>query len=72
MNKKQLDLILCTRFPRLAPQTAAACKAVILDGATAYAAEKAHNCPTSTVSRHVNNIYREFTYCQEVAAHADQ
>ena len=59
MTPEQFDLIVDQRFDRLHPATIDACRAVIIDGWTAYAAENANNCKRGTVSRYVNKIYAE-------------
>lgn len=67
MNQAQFNLITAQRFPRLSPQTVDACRAVIIDGATSYAAEQAFKCSKGTVNRYVLKINAELSFCEEVA-----
>ena len=67
MTPKAFKLITEKRFPRLDPATVAACKAVIFDGLTSYAAENAHGLTRNNVNRYVNRIYGEYSFCEEVA-----
>lgn len=70
MTPEQFDLIVDHRFPRLNTATIDACKAVIIDGLSAYSAEDAFKCGRGTVSRYVNKIHAELSFCVEVASHA--
>lgn len=72
MNKKQFDLITSQRFDRLSVATIAGCRAVILDGMSAYKAEDEFKCGRGTVSRYVNKIHAELAFCEQVAAHAKE
>ena len=72
MTPEQFDFITDQRFGRLNSATIAACRAVIIDGLTAYSAEDAFKCGRGTVSRYVNKIHAELTHCQEVVAKAKQ
>lgn len=69
MTGAQFGLITARHFSRINASTIAACWDVILgDSVTAYAAETAHGCKRGTVSRYVNQIYAEYSYCLEVTA----
>lgn len=70
MTPQQFDLIVDQRFERLNSATIAACRAVIINGVSAYSAEDAHKCGRGTVSRYVNKIHAELAFCEEVANHA--
>ena len=70
MTPEQFDLIVDQRFERLNSATIAACRAVIINGVSAYSAEDAFKCGRGTVSRYVNKIHAELAFCQEVAANA--
>lgn len=70
MTPQQFELIMAARFGRLNEATTAACRAVIIDGITAYKAEQAEDVPRGTVSRYVNRIHAELAFCEEVASHA--
>lgn len=72
MTPQQFDIITDQRFARLNSATIAACRAVIIDGVTAYKAEQAEDVPRGTVSRYVNKIHAELAFCEEVANHAKQ
>lgn len=72
MTPQQFDIITDQRFARLNSATIAACRAVIIDGLSAYSAEDAYNCGRGTVSRYVNKIHAELAFCEEVANHAKQ
>lgn len=67
MNAMQFELIRAHKFPRLDEKTARACHAVLVDGATSYAAEKAKGCTRGTVSRYVQRFTAELDYCKEVS-----
>lgn len=69
MTPQQFDIITDQRFARLNSATIAACRAVIIDGLSAYSAEDGHKCGRGTVSRYVNKIYAELAFCEEVANH---
>ena len=66
MTSERFEKIVQYKFPALSEETVAACKEVILEGASAYSAEKRNNCKKSTVSRYVNKIVSEFEYCLSV------
>jgi hypothetical protein len=71
MKQHQFSLIIDTRFPRLDKRTTvSACRAVLFEGLTAYAAERAYGCPPGTVGRYVNKIHAELAFCEEVVNHA--
>lgn len=72
MTPQQFDIITDQRFARLNSATIAACRAVIIDGMSAYSAEDAFKCGRGTVSRYVNKIHAELAFCEEVASHAKQ
>ncbi len=67
MTPEQFDLIVDQRFPRLNSATIAACRAVAIDGLSAYSAEDAFKCGRGTVSRYVTKIHAEHSFCVEVA-----
>ena len=58
MNKTQFDLIITTFCQSWGAATVAACRDVFLDGATAYAAERAHGCAKNTVRNSCQKIKR--------------
>jgi len=66
MTPEQFDLIVDQRFPRLNSATIAACRAVAIDGLSAYSAEDAFKCGRGTVSRYVTKIHAEHSFCVEV------
>lgn len=70
MTPEQFDFIADQRFERLNSATIAACRAVIINGVSAYSAEDAFKCGRGTVSRYVNKIHAELAHCQEVVAKA--
>lgn len=72
MNEKQFNIITSQRFSRLNAPTIDACRSVVLQGKSAYEAEKAFNCPAGTVSRYVNKIHAELAFCEQVAAYAKE
>lgn len=72
MNKKQFDIITTQRFERLSVAVIAGCRAVILDGMSAYKAEDEYNCCRGTVSRYVNKIHAELAFCEQVALYAKE
>ena len=70
MTPEQFDIITDQRFVRLSSATIAACRAVIIDGLSAYNAEDAYKCCRGTVSRYVNKVHAELAFCEEVVNHA--
>lgn len=70
MTPEQFELIVGERFARLNTATIDACRAVIIDGLSAYSAEDAFKCGRGTVNRYVNKIHAEYGFCVEVANHA--
>ncbi len=69
MTPQQFDLIIKWRFSRLSKATVNACKLVIINGVSAYAAENYYSCNRGTVSRYVNKIYAELELCEMIASH---
>lgn len=72
MTPEQFDFITDQRFERLNSATIAACRAVIINGVSAYSAEDAHKCGRGTVSRYVNKIHAELAFCEEAVAKAQK
>lgn len=66
MNKAQLSLLL-TSSPKC-PMKAEAIELVIIDGISAYAAEKqVYGAKTNTIARLVKKVLADYRRCREVA-----
>ena len=69
MNQEQLNLLLQGRVGNT--QKREAIQLVIIDGLSAYAAEKqVYGRTTSTINRLVNDVRADYERCLEVAAMA--
>lgn len=69
MNKQQLQKIINNRQRTIAPELARGIELVLIDGLSAYAAEKqVYGNTTGTVGRAAKEIMAQYNFCLEVSA----